>query len=58
MATPMLNDHAATYIDPVINMVDISQCVVGQHTRSVKPSGIAQLKNAIMELGYVQVHTP
>jgi hypothetical protein len=58
MATPMLNDHAATHIDQLTTMVDISQCVVGQYTRSVKPAAIAQLKSSILELGYVQVHTP
>jgi hypothetical protein len=54
----MLNDHAATHIDQLTTTVDISQCVVDQHTRSVNPRGIAQLKSSIRELGYVQVHTP
>ncbi len=57
MATRRLNDHIALHIDKFTTTVDISRCVIGQNTRSVRRATIVQLKNSITELGYDQVHT-
>ena len=50
-------DRANEYIDGDTHMIDISKCVAGSNARAIKPGGVVEIKNSIMENGYGRVHT-